>query len=280
MIDTHVHTWNFKRAEYEWLKHNTTILNRNYLIDELETERKAAGITKGVLVQAANTIEETNYLLETALKTEWIKGVVGWLPLTNPEQSEKILSSQYIHQSYIKGVRHLIHDEPDARWLLQPEVLESLQLLVDYNLTYDVVGILDEHLKCAVTIAEKMPSLKLVIDHLNHPQVGINEHASNWFALMKEAAQHKNMYAKISGLGTCIEKNNTWNADDIKPYIEFALETFGTDRCFCGGDWPVSLLAGSYAHTWNVYKEVLSSLLCEDDLKKVYDENAVLCYNL
>ena len=280
MIDTHVHIWNFDRAGYEWLKGNTTILNRHYLIDELDAERKIAGITKGVLVQASNTIQETNYMLETALEREWIKGVVGWLPLIDPEQTERILTAQYSHQPYIKGIRHLIHDEPNAKWLLQPGVLESLQLLADYNLTYDVVGVADEHLQCAITIAEKMPSLKLVLDHLNHPPIGKDESAGNWFALMKEAAQHKNIYVKISGLGTCIEKNRIWNADDIKPYIDFALSTFGVNRCFCGGDWPVSLLAGSYTYNWNIYKEVLSSLLGENDLKKVYDENAASFYKL
>ena len=279
MTDTHVHTWNFERAGYEWLKGNTTILNRNYLLDELEAERKAAGITKGVLVQAANTVEETNYMLEVAIETEWIKGVVGWLPLTDPEQSERILSSQYIHQPYIKGIRHLMHDEPDAKWLLQPEVLESLQSLADYGLTYDVVGILNEHLKSAIAVAEKIPALLLVLDHMNRPPMGDNSNIS-WFNLMKQAAQHKNIFVKISGLGICIGRDKEWTADDIKPCVEFVLHTFGVDRCFCGGDWPVSLLAGSYTQTWTVYKEVLSSLLSESDLKKVYDLNATSFYKL
>lgn len=278
MVDTHVHTWDVNRLEYDWLKGNTTILNRNYLIGELETERLQAGITKGVLVQAANTIEETNYMLEVAINTNWIQGVVGWLPLTDPEQTERVLSAQYTHQPYIKGIRHLIHDEPDAKWLLQPTVLESLQLLADHNLSYDVVGILDEHLQCAITVAEKIPSLPLVLDHMNHPPVGSNGTA--WFERMKQAAQFSNVYVKISGLGICTGRNANWNADDIKPYIEFALATFGVERCLCGGDWPVALLAGSYTHTWNVYTEVLSALLSENDLKKLFTENAVSFYKL
>jgi len=280
MTDTHVHIWNFERAEYDWLKGNTTILNRSYLTDELDAERKYVGITKAVLVQAANTIKETNYMLETAAETEWIKGVVGWLPLMDTEQSEKILSSQYSQQPYIKGIRHLIHDEPDSKWLLQNEVLESLQLIADYNLTYDVVGVLDEHLKCAITVAEKIPSLKLVLDHMNHPPIGKNLQSTNWYHLMKEAAQYKNIYVKISGLGLCVEQKEQWNADGIKPYIEFALNEFGVNRCFCGGDWPVSLLAGSYTQTWSNYITVLSSLLNKEDLLKVYNINAAAFYNL
>ena len=114
---------------------------------------------------------------------------------------------------------------------------------------------------------------------MNRPPMGDNSNIS-WFNLMKQAAQHKNIFVKISGLGICIGRDKEWNADEIKPCVEFVLDTFGVDRCFCGGDWPVSLLAGSYTQTWTVYKEVLSSLLSESDLKKVYDLNATSFYKL
>src|SRR5687767_15134399 len=123
-IDTHIHIWNFERADYSWLDGNKTILNRNYLIGELEPQLPAVGVNEGVLVQAANSIEETEYMLEVAEKTSWLKGVVGWLPLEHPEMVAEILSSGYANHPLFKGVRHLIHDEPDARWLLQPAVLD------------------------------------------------------------------------------------------------------------------------------------------------------------
>jgi L-fuconolactonase len=279
MTDTHLHIWNFERARYAWLDNNTTILNRTYLVEELEPERKRAGITKGVLVQAANTLEETAYMLEVAQKTDWIKGVVGWLPLMDTKATEQILAQQYIHQPFIKGIRHLIHDESDPKWLLQKEVIDSLRLIANQHLTYDIVGILDEHLRCAIAIAEKIPSLRLVLDHMNHPMINHPLTGNNWYSLMQEAAKHPNVFVKISGLGTCIE-NATLTIENAKPYIEFILETFGTDRCFCGGDWPVSLLADSYTKTWNIYTAVLSNLLKNDCLKKVYDDNAANFYKL
>ncbi|TKK65816.1 amidohydrolase [Ilyomonas limi] len=279
MTDTHVHIWNFERAYYEWLDNNTTILNRNYFIEELESERKKAGITKGVLVQAANTLKETAYMLDVAHQTAWIKGVVGWLPLMDTKATEKILSQQYIHEPYIKGIRHLIHDEPDSKWLLQKEVMESLQLVADCQLAYDVVGILDEHLRCAIAVAEKIPSLKLVLDHMNHPMINRLLISTNWYALMKEAAKYPNIYVKISGLGTCLE-NASLSVENAMPYIAFVLETFSTDRCFCGGDWPVSLLANSYKKTWEIYTSVLAALLDSEALKKVYDDNAANFYKL
>jgi L-fuconolactonase len=278
-VDTHVHVWNFERAEYLWLKGDTSILNRSYHVEELEEEREKAGVTGGVLVQAANNFEDTDWMLEVAEKNKWIKGVVGWLPLMHPQQTAKVLDENYYNQKYFKGVRHLIHDEPDSKWLLQREVLESLQILSDYHLPYDVVGILPEHIETALTVAEKLPSLKMVFDHLNQPPIALQEKFGKWGELMKEASKHPNFYAKISGLGTT-SKNAEWSKDDIQPYIEFVLEHFGIDRCFCGGDWPVSLLAGTYSRTWNAYREVIDSLLNEEQQQKVYFENAVSFYQL
>jgi L-fuconolactonase len=279
IVDTHVHVWNFERAEYLWLKGNTSILSRSYHIEELEKERKKAGVTEGVLVQAANNFEDTDWMLEVAENADWIKGVVGWLPLMNPQETAKTLGEKYYNQKSFKGVRHLIHDEPDSKWLLQKEVLESLQILTDYHLPYDVVGILPEHIATALTVAEKIPSLKMVFDHLNQPPIASKEKFGRWGELMKEAAKYPNFYAKISGLGTT-SKNAGWSKSDIQPYIEFVLEHFGVDRCFCGGDWPVSLLAGSYSRTWSIYREVLDSLLNEEEQQKIYYQNAVVFYQL
>ena len=279
IVDTHVHVWNFERAQYAWLNGNTSTLNRTYNIDELEKERLAAGVTDGVLVQAANNFEDTDWMLEVAEKNEWIKGVVGWSPLMDPSETAKALNEKYGDQKYFKGIRHLIHDEPDVKWLLQKEVIESLQITSDRHLTYDVVGILPEHIETALAVAEKLPSLKMVFDHLNHPPIASGQKLGRWGELMKEASKNTNLYAKISGLGTTTKKAD-WSSDDIKPYVEFILEHFGVERCFCGGDWPVSLLAGKYSRTWNIYRHLLDSLLNEEQRNKVYYENAVAFYGL
>jgi len=279
IVDTHVHVWNFERAQYAWLNGDTSILNRNYHIEELEEERTAAGVTDGVLVQAANNFEDTDWMLEVADKNEWIKGVVGWLPLMKPPETEKALAEKYGNQKYFKGVRHLIHDEKNAEWLLQKPVIESLQIISDHHLPYDVVGVLPEHIETALGVTEQLPTLKMVFDHLNQPPIATREKFGRWGELMKEASQNKSFYAKISGLGTTTKKAG-WTKDDIKPYVEFMLEHFGVERCFCGGDWPVSLLAGNYSRTWNIYRELLDTLLDESQRNKIYYENAVAFYRL
>ena len=279
-VDTHIHIWNFERARYSWLDGNTTILGRSYLIDELESQLKNANVTEGILVQAANTVEETAYMLEVAEQTSWLKGVVGWLPLMQPENVSKILSGGYATHSLFKGVRHLIHDEQATAWLLQPAVIESLEQLASANIPYDVVGVLPAHLETVIALIEKIPHLKLVLDHLNQPPIKQKEKFGRWGELMLEIAGHPNVHAKISGLGTTTGNGNNWGVDDIKPYVEFVIKNFGTDRCFCGGDWPVSLLAGSYSHAWQVYRQTLTSLVNDDEAEKILYNNAKQFYGL
>jgi L-fuconolactonase len=279
-IDTHIHVWNFQRAHYSWLNGNRTILNRNYLIEELEPQLREVGVQEGVLVQAANTIEETRYMLDVAENTTWVKGVVGWLPLQHPEEVDSIITGGYATHPLFKGVRHLIHDEPDHQWLLQPAVIKSLQLVAATKLTYDVVGILTSHLETVLKLLDKVDGLILVLDHLNQPPIQMGQRFGKWGDLMTQLARHSHVYAKISGLGTTAGRGENWDVDTIKPYVEFVIQQFGVERCFCGGDWPVSLLAGSFKHSWQTYQATLSSLLNETELKKVLFDNANQFYRL
>jgi L-fuconolactonase len=279
IIDTHVHIWNLAKAEYDWLKNDTSILNRSYEIEELEVEQQNTAITGGVLVQAAGNFEDTNLMLQVANATGWIKGVVGWMPLKDPSFTATALK-EYLGNPYFKGVRHQIHDEPDPQWLLQPTVTQSLSVLAAYDVPYDVVGINAQHLITAMEVAHKVPELRLMLDHMNQPPIASGDRFGEWGELMKTAASHKNIYVKISGLGTCAGKGEAWTAEDIQPYIEFVLEHFGENRCVCGGDWPVSKLAGNYQQTWQKYLKALSNILSDAAMQKVVYSNAVAFYNL
>ncbi len=280
IIDTHIHVWDFEKADYPWLKGDISILNRTYTINEIEAERKAQGISNGVLVQASCNLNDTNLMLGVAEETDWINGVVCWLPLTDTDTTAKLLQEKFLPHKYFKGVRHLIHDEKESSWLLQPSVIESLKLLAANNIPYDVVGVLPEHIETVLKVVELVPELKMVFDHLNAPPIPSGEKYGRWGELMKEAAQNKNLYAKISGLGTAGGNFENRKAEDIKPYVAYALEHFTTDRCMCGGDWPVSALANSYSNTWKVTKEIVNSLINEEEGEKVYFKNTNGFYHL
>jgi L-fuconolactonase len=280
ITDTHIHIWDFNKAYYLWLDGDTSILNRIYSIEEIEEEREQSNITSGVLVQAANNFEDTDWMLEVAENTSWIQGVVGWLPLTDTAATQKALEEKYLSNHYFKGVRHLIHDEADPKWLLQPAVIESLRLLAKNNISYDIVGVLPAHIETVLKVADLVPDLKMVFDHLNHPRVEGKEIYDQWKSLMIASSGNKNFYAKISGLGTACGKNNQFSNEDLKPAIAFALEHFGTDRCFCGGDWPVSLLASNYSTIWNAYQQIINELLSTEESEKVFNTNAQDFYKL
>lgn len=279
-IDTHVHIWDLNQAAYPWLENDTSIINRSFFIEELEAERLLTDVKEGILVQASGNFEDTDNMLAVAAVTDWIKGVVIWLPLLDTQATIDALRKKYAANKYVKGVRHQIHDEKDVQWLLQPAVIESLKLLAQKGLPYDLVGINPEHIETALAVAAQVPDLKMVFDHMNQPPIASGEQFGRWGTLMKRAAAHPNFYMKISGLGTTTGKGNRWSAEDIKPYVAFALEHFGVERCFCGGDWPVALLAGSYADAWKNYTEALLSLLPEQQVQKVLYDNAKLFYQL
>ena len=280
IIDTHMHIWDLDKIRYAWLEGNTSILAQNYLPAQLYPSIEKVGVTKAILVQAANTIEDTEFMLAAAEKNEWIIGVVGWLPLQDPVQTQQLLEKKLLTNSYFKGVRHLIHDEPDENWLLQSSVIESLKILAAHDIPYDIVGVKPTHIKAALTIAEKIPDLKLVFDHLNIPPISTKQKFGEWGTLMKESALFPNMHAKISGLGTASGNFETWTVDDIQPYVEFALDHFGAEKCFCGGDWPVSLLAGSYEKAISAYRTIIEQYLSAQDQEKVFNKNATQFYHL
>ena len=280
IIDTHMHIWDLIKVHYSWLQGDSSILARTYLPEELYPQLSIVNVTEAVLVQAANNTEDTDLMLTAAMEHHWIKGVVGWVPLDNPAQTLELIENWQVNNTYLKGIRHLIHNEPDENWLLQDKVIESLEILAAHRLTYDIVGVKEAHLNAAITIAEKIPTLNLILDHLNNPPMKNEVGMAIWRKQIQQAAQHKNIYAKISGLGIASGQFETWTSNDIQASIEFALQHFGTDRCMCGGDWPVSLLAGGYLKTMQAYRAIIENCLPIIDQEKVYSKNASLFYQL
>jgi L-fuconolactonase len=277
IIDTHQHFWNLDLLEYSWLVPEYGPLYRTYEPRELGPQLKSAGVDYTVLVQAANSYEDTNYMLRHADHFPWIIGVVGWVPLDNPREAAAMLDRKYTKHPKFRGVRHLIHEEQDKHWLSRKLVIESLGLLAERNLTFDVVSVLPEHLKHVPKLAEKLPDLKIVIDHLSKPPIkakGWNP----WAKQMLECATYPNLYAKISGLNTAADWN-TWSADDLKPYIDFVVEQFGADRLMFGSDWPVVVLAGDYQKV-KVETEKAIANLSKSQCEAIWSKTAIKFYTL
>jgi L-fuconolactonase len=276
-IDTHLHFWDLDRAEYSWLQPEYGILYRSYRPPDFEPERESTPIAGAVLVQAANNPEDTTIMMEYAAAYDWIVGVVGWVPLLQPEQVGDALE-QLAQSGYLSGIRHLNHIEPDPDWLVRAPVLDSLRILAERDVPFDVVVRRPEHLQAALHISEEIPKLRLVLDHLGLSDMS-DEALAHWRDSIAVLEANKNVYVKVSGLGTIPGVPATWGREEFAPHVEYLLQQLGPKRCMVGGDWPVCKLGGGYQHAWQVYAELFAEL-DESDQRRVWRRTAERCYDL
>ncbi|MDZ4764384.1 MAG: amidohydrolase family protein [Chloroflexota bacterium] len=247
-IDTHQHFWNLNEVAYAWLVPAYGAIYATFTPQQLDPMRRAAGIDQTVLVQSADSYEDTASMLVHADYNDWIGAVIGWVNLLDPAETEARIS-QYAKHPKFRGIRHLIHTEADADWVVQDAVIESLKVLAAHNMIFEVVAVYPNHLKHISTLAARVPNLTLVIDHLAKPPIA-NKEMGGWAEQLKAAADASpTVYAKVSGLNTAAAPG--WTADDLKPYIDYAIDCFGADRLMFGSDWPVCILNGDYASVWD-----------------------------
>ena len=274
MIDSHQHFWQVGRFEYPWMTSDLGVLYRDYLPDDLAPILSRNGVEKTVLVQASNSVAESRWLLNLAEENRFIAGVVGWVDLMSVEIDAQL--DELTAHSKFKGVRHLVESEPDDDWIAQPAVLSGLRRLSTYGLSYDLL-VHTRHLKYVPLVAESCPELALVIDHVAKPPIAKNE-IKEWSQGLKPLASYPNVHCKLSGLVT--EANWTsWQTDDLRPFVEFALESFGVDRLMFGSDYPVCLLASTYDRVLESFQEILTDLK-NADRDKIFSRNAANFYRV
>jgi L-fuconolactonase len=274
IIDSHQHFWQVGRFDYPWMSSDVEVLYQDYLPPTLEPILERNGVTKTVLIQASNNLAEARWLLSLADAYPFIAGVVGWVDLTGPTV-ERELAELTTHPKF-KGVRHLVESEPADDWLSQPEVLGGLQRLSSYGASYDLL-VQTRHLKHARTVAENCPELSLVVDHMAKPPIAQGE-IKEWAQELKPVAACKNVSCKLSGLAT-EASHSAWRTHELRPFVECALELFGTERLMFGSDYPVCLLAASYDRVLNSFQEILRGLN-DHEREQIFAENARRFYRL
>jgi len=275
-IDTHQHFWNLERVDYPWLVPAYGPLYRTYEAPELEPQLRSAGIDRTVVVQSANSYADTDYMLEQADRYDWIGAVIGWIPLLDPAEAGRALD-RYAQHPKFRGMRHLIHEEPDPDWVIQEQVVEGLKQLEQRDLIFEVVAVFPNHLKHVPLLAERLPNLRMVIDHLAKPPIKDRE-MEPWASQLAAAARYPNVYAKVSGLNTAADWQN-WSGADLKPYVDVAVEQFGPERLMFGSDWPVCVLAGDYAKVWVETKQALEGR-SETEIDAILGGTAARVYNI
>jgi L-fuconolactonase len=263
IIDAHQHFWQLSKPkpyDYEWIgKPGKEAINRDYLPADLKKRMDEVGVTHTVFVQTQHHLDENLWVLKFAEENPWILGVVGWVDLQSPD-CEKQLVAMREHKKFV-GVRHIVHDEPDDDWIVRPAVINGLKVLEKHGVPYDLLFFV-KHLKHAATLAKQLPNLPLVIDHLAKPKIKNPDRAdavAEWLPQLAAAAKYPNVYCKLSGMVTEADWKN-WKADDLRPFVDHALELFGAERCMFGSDWPVCELAGSYKQVYHALIEALGPL--------------------
>ncbi len=274
IVDSHQHFWQVGLFDYPWMSRDVEVLYRDYLPSTLESILQRNRVAKTVLVQASNSLAETRWLLSLADQHPFIAGVVGWVDLPGPEV-ERQLDELTAHSKF-RGVRHLVESEPAEDWLVQPGVLRGLRVLGSRGVSYDLLVHL-RHLKHVKIVAEICPELPLVIDHMAKPPI-VRGELHEWAQEMKKLAAYANIYCKLSGLVT--EANLTaWRVDDLRPFVECALEFFGPKRLMFGSDYPVCLRAASYPEVLESFQVLLKGL-DDEERTLIFAKNASEFYRL
>ena len=273
VVDSHQHFWRPERGDYGWLTPDSVALYRNFEPTDLQSELTEHGIDATVLVQAAPTLAETRYLLDLAEATPWIAGVVGWVDIEAPDAVSQIdaLSSE----PHFVGIRPMIQDIDDPAWMLQRALKPGLRALANANKTFDAL-VRPRHLENLCVFAERHSDLRIIVNHGAKPDIAGGD-TKAWARHMKRLARDTDVCCKLSGLVT--EAGTHWRREDILPVIEILLEAFGAERLMWGSDWPVLLMAGSYAD-WRALSLSALSVLTETQRASVLGTNAVRFYGL
>ena len=273
IIDAHVHLWDPARGDYGWLTPALPTLYRRIDEQELHGQLTRAGVNGAVLVQAAPTEAESDYLLSIAERTPWVRAVVGWIDLDAPDVEQRI--AQRARQAKFVGVRPMLQDLDDVDWILHPSRSRALSALASHGLVFDAL-IKPVHMSRIEQLARRYPDLSIVIDHAAKPTIG-NEVSRSWQESLRALASYPNVVCKLSGLLT--ELTPGAEPSNVLGCAEVVLQLFGPSRVLWGSDWPVLTLASTYDQWYALTQRALRSL-SEADRNAVTGGNAARIYRM
>lgn len=273
-IDSHHHFWKYDPVTYSWMNDSMGILKRDYQPEDLKEVIDSAKIDGVISVQADQSMRETEDLLKHASECSFIRGVVGWFPLAEPELDG--LLESYATNPSLKGVRHVVQDEADDQFILGDAFNKGIRRLKAYELVYDIL-IYERQLGPSIEFVDRHPDQVFVLDHVAKPRIG-DQIMEPWRAQMFELAKRENVYCKLSGMATEANWQN-WTKDDLWPYAEVAMEAFGPTRMMFGSDWPVARLAVEYGDWVGLCREFISTL-SDSEQAMIEGEVAIRAYDL
>jgi len=273
-IDAHHHFWRYDPVEYDWIREPMRVIRRDFLPVDLKRTIAAAGIDGVVSVQARQTLAETAWLLDLAEQNDFIRGVVGWVPLVSRTVSDDLAA--FAGRRKLRAVRHVLQGEPDPGYMLRPDFQNGIRTLRPFGLVYDIL-IFERQLPQSIALVDAHPDQIFVLDHIAKPRIGENI-LSPWRENIRELARRPNVYCKISGMATEADFQ-AWTPAQLRPYAETVLEAFGPERVMFGSDWPVCLVACDYTRWANLVGEFCAAL-SPTERRWIFGGTAVEAYKL
>ena len=273
-IDTHQHFWKYSREAYPWIGKGMEILARDRLPADLKPLLDEHGIDGTIAVQARQSVEETEALLAMAEEHDFIRGVVGWVDLRSPNMEAQL--ERFKDRAKMVGVRHVVQDEPDARFVLREDFMRGIGKLKAYDLVYDIL-IFPHQLAATIELVQRFPDQVFILDHMAKPYIKDGQ-MSPWESDIKKLASCGNVSCKISGMVTEADWHN-WTVESFRPYMDVVLEAFGTERLTIGSDWPVCTLAGEYGSVISIAAEFIAQL-SDNEQKAIWEGNPGRIYGL
>jgi len=273
VIDAHHHLWRYTVAEYDWINDSMASIRRDFLPSDLAAELTGSGVDGAVAVQARQTLEETRWLLKLAQSFSKIRGVVGWAPFASINFESSL--SEFSAEPKLVGLRHIVQAEPSG-FLDSADFNRGIRAIRNTGLVYDLL-VVEHQLEETIRFVDRHPQQIFVLDHIAKPKIASGE-IEPWRTLIQELSKRKNVACKISGMATEASWSN-WSIKSLRPYLDTVVDAFGANRLMAGSDWPVCLLATTYARWWQVLRDYFAAFSI-DERALIFGATAVKTYNL
>jgi L-fuconolactonase len=273
VVDAHHHLWDPTRRAYPWMGDELASIRRRFDAGDLKPLLDANGIDCTVVVQTVSSLDETREFMQAAAENDFIAGVVGWVDLTDPSVATTLGELKRSEGgSFLVGIRHQVHDEPDPEWLLRDDVQRGIAAVGGAGLVYDIL-VRTRELPAALETVKRHPGMQFVIDHAAKPRIAAGARDEAWETALAPLAGQENVTCKLSGLVTEADWK-AWTPEQLEPYVNRVLAWFGPERCMFGSDWPVCLLAGSYGDVVKAARSIVG------DDANVFGDTATRVYGL
>jgi L-fuconolactonase len=254
-LDAHQHFWKYDPGEYGWISEKMTGLRRDFLPEDLKPLLDSAGFSGSIAVQARQSLEETIWLLKLGELHDFIRGVVGWVDLCSPNVRDQF--EPLAKRRKLVGVRHVVQDEPDDRFMMRADFRRGIEALAVLDLVYDVL-VYPRQLPAAVDLVGEFPKQRFVLDHIAKPPIASGE-LEPWRRDLRELAKFPNVSCKLSGMVTEARWRD-WTQENFRPFLDVVFEAFGAERLMIGSDWPVCALSAGYAEALGIVENFIRDL--------------------